>query len=162
MKFIADGMLGKLTRWLRMLGHNVKYSNKLDDSQLITIAKKERRILLTRDLELYQQATAKGVQAFYMEGQTEAERLAKLAKKFGINLDIDMATSRCPKCNTRVKPLPKEKVADKVEKTTFSYYNEFWQCPKCGQIYWQGAHWTRIRKTLETAKENLKKLTAQN
>ncbi|MEM2911017.1 MAG: Mut7-C RNAse domain-containing protein [Candidatus Bathyarchaeia archaeon] len=162
MKFIADGMLGKLTRWLRMLGHNVKYSNKLDDSQLISIAKKERRILLTRDLELYQQAIAKGVQAFYMEGQTEAERLAKLAKKFGINLDIDMATSRCPKCNTRVKPLPKEKVADKVEKTTFSYYNEFWQCPKCEQIYWQGAHWTRIRKTLETAKENLKKLTAQN
>ncbi|MEM3055169.1 MAG: Mut7-C RNAse domain-containing protein [Candidatus Bathyarchaeia archaeon] len=162
MKFIADGMLGKLTRWLRMLGHNVKYSNKLDDSQLISIAKKERRILLTRDLELYQQAIAKGVQAFYMEGQTEAERLAKLAKKFGINLDIDMATSRCPKCNTRVKPLPKEKVADKVEKTTFSYYNEFWRCPKCEQIYWQGAHWTRIRKTLETAKENLKKLTAQN
>jgi len=158
LKFIADGMLGKLTRWLRMLGHNVKYSNKLDDSQLIAIAKKERRILLTRDLELYQQATAKGVQAFYMEGQTEAERLAKLAQKFGINLDIDMATSRCPKCNARVKSLPKEKVADKVEKTTFSYYNEFWQCPKCEQIYWQGAHWTRIRKTLEAAKENLKRM----
>ncbi len=162
MKFIADGMLGKLTRWLRMLGHNVKYSNKLDDPQLIAIAKKEKRVLLTRDLELYQQAAAKGVQAFYIEGKAEAEQLAKLAQKFGINLDIDMATSRCPKCNTQVKPLPKEKVADKVEKTTFSYYNEFWECPKCGQIYWQGAHWTRIRKTLETAKENLKKLTAQN
>ena len=161
MKFIADGMLGKLTRWLRMLGHNVKYSNKLDDSQLIAIAKKERRILLTRDLELYQQATAKGVQAVYMEGQTEAERLAKIAQKFGVNLDIDMATSRCPKCNIRVKPISKEKVADKVEKTTFSYYNEFWQCPKCMQIYWQGAHWTRIRKTLEAAKENLKRMKTQ-
>jgi uncharacterized protein with PIN domain len=154
-------MLGKLARWLRMLGHNVKYSNKLDDSQLIAIAKKERRILLTRDLELYQQATAKGAQAFYMEGQTEAERLAKLAQKFGVNLDIDMTTSRCPKCNTRVKPISKEKVADKVEKTTFSYYNEFWQCPKCEQIYWQGAHWTRIRKTLEAAKENLKRMKTQ-
>jgi len=144
-----------------MLGHNVKYSNKLDDSQLIAIAKKERRILLTRDLELYQQATAKGVQVFYMDGQTEAERLAKLAQKLGINLDIDMAKSRCPKCNARVKSLPKEKVADKVEKTTFSYYNEFWQCPKCEQIYWQGAHWTRIRKTLEAAKENLKRMKTQ-
>ncbi|MEM2936943.1 MAG: Mut7-C RNAse domain-containing protein [Candidatus Bathyarchaeia archaeon] len=161
MKFIVDGMLGKLTRWLRMLGHNVKYSNKMDDSQLIAIAKKERRILLTRDLELYQQATAKGVQALYMEGKTEAERLAKLAQKFGINLDIDMAKSRCPKCNTRVKPIPKEKAEGKVEKTTFSYYNEFWQCPKCEQIYWQGAHWTRIRKTLENAKENLKKMEIQ-
>jgi hypothetical protein len=158
LKFIADGMLGKLTRWLRMLGHNVKYSSKLDDNQLITIAKKERRILLTRDFELYQQATAKGVNAFYLEGKTEAERLAQIAKRFKIELDIDMATSRCPKCNTRVKPIPKEQAADKVEESTFTYYNEFWECPKCEKIYWQGAHWTRIRKTLEMAKENLDKL----
>ncbi|MEM2249681.1 MAG: Mut7-C RNAse domain-containing protein [Candidatus Bathyarchaeia archaeon] len=153
MKFIVDGMLGKLTRWLRMLGHNVKYSNKLDDAQLITIAKREKRILLTRDLELYQQATAKGVQAFYVDGKTEAERLAQLAKKFGISLDINMAISRCPKCNAQVKPTSKGNVRGKVEETTYAYYNEFWRCPKCGQIYWQGAHWTRIRKTLETAKE---------
>ena len=157
MKFIADGMLGKLTRWLRILGHNVKYSNKLDDAQLMAIAKKERRILLTRDLELYQQATAKGIQAFYVDGQTEAENLAKIAQRFGISLDIDMAKSRCPKCNAQVKPIPKEKVAGKVEESTYTYYNEFWECPKCGQIYWQGAHWTRIRKTLETAKMLSKK-----
>ena len=162
MKFIADGMLGKLTRWLRILGHNVKYSNKLDDNQLLTIAKKERRILLTRDLELYQQATAKGINAFYLEGTDEAERLAQLAKRFGIKLEVDMTTSRCPKCNTRVKPIEKEKIADKVEKSTFTYYNEFWQCPKCEQIYWQGAHWTRIRKTLEQAKEKLEKLQKKN
>ena len=153
MKFIVDGMLGKLTRWLRMLGHNVKYSNKLDDAQLIAIAKKEKRILLTRDLELYQQATAKGVQAFYVDGKTEAERLAQIAKKFGISLEIDMAVSRCPKCNAQVKPTSKENVKGKVEETTFAYYNEFWECPKCGQIYWQGAHWTRIRRTLEEAKK---------
>lgn len=154
-------MLGKLTRWLRILGHNVKYSNKLDDAQLVTIAKKERRILLTRDLELYQQATAKGVDAFYLEGKTEAEKLARLAQRFGIELDVNMATSRCPKCNTQVKPIPKEKVADKIEKSTFAYYNEFWACPKCGQIYWQGAHWTRIRKTLEKAKETLENLQSK-
>lgn len=146
-------MLGKLTRWLRMLGYDVKYSNKLDDAQLITIAKKERRILLTRDLELYQQATAKEVDAFYLEGKTEGEKLAELAKRFKIKLDIDMSTSRCPKCNTRVKTIPKEKVADKIEKSTYAYYNEFWECPKCGQIYWQGSHWGRIRETLRRARE---------
>ena len=161
MKFIADGMLGKLTRWLRILGHNVKYSNKLDDAQLIIIAKKERRILLTRDLELYQQATAKGVDAFYLEGNTEAEKLARLAQRFGIELDVNMTTSRCPKCDTQVKPIPKEKVADKIEKSTFAYYDEFWGCPKCGQIYWQGAHWTKIRKTLEKAKETLGNLRSR-
>lgn len=161
MKFIADGMLGKLTRWLRLLGHNVKYSSKLDDAKLITISKKERRILLTRDLELYQQAVAKGVNALYLEGKNEAERLAFLSKKFNIKLDIDMATSRCTKCNKQVKPIPKEKIADKIEKNTFIHYDEFWTCPHCGQIYWQGAHWTKIRKTLEEAKEHLKNLSKQ-
>lgn len=156
MKFIVDGMLGKLTRWLRMLGHDVKYSNELDDSQLITIAKKEQRILLTRDLELYQQATAKGVEAFYLDGQTEEERLAELAKRFDIKLDIDMRTSRCPKCNARVRRITTEKAESRVEKSTFTYYSDFWECSKCGQIYWRGAHWTRIQKTLEKAKEKLK------
>jgi uncharacterized protein with PIN domain len=157
-KFVADGMLGKLTRWLRILGHDVKYSNNLDDARLITMSKKEKRILLTRDLELYKQATAKGIDAFYLEGRTGEEKLAELAKRFGVSLSIDMATSRCPKCNTRVRPTPKEKVADKVEKSTLIHYTEFWKCPRCGQIYWQGAHWTRIRRTLEKARENLESL----
>jgi uncharacterized protein with PIN domain len=141
-----------------MLGHDVKYSNKLNDAELITIAKKEKRVLLTRDLELYQQATAKGLDTFYLEGKTEAERLANLARRFKTKLEIDMETSRCPKCNTRVKSVPKETIADKVEKKTFSNYDKFWECPKCGQIYWQGAHWARIRKTLNTAKESMGKI----
>lgn len=162
MKFIADGMLGKLSRWLRMLGQNVKYSNKLDDPQLIAAAKRERRILLTRDLELYQQATAKGVKAFYVDGNTEAEKLAQLAQRFKIQLNIDMEKSRCPKCNARVKPIPKEKVMGKVEESTLKYYDQFWICPKCEKIYWQGAHWVRIRKTLKTAKENIEKLRGKS
>lgn len=157
MKFITDGMLGKLTRWLRMLGHNVKYSNNLNDVQLMEIARKERRILLTRDLDLYQQALAKGISAFFVEGSNEAEKLANLAKRFGFKLDMDMNVSRCPKCNARVKPVSKEKVAERVAKTTFSFYDKFWECAKCGQIYWQGAHWERIDKTLEEAKVTLEK-----
>lgn len=157
MKFIADGMLGKLTRWLRMLGHNVKYSDRLEDSQLVMIAKKEGRILLTKDFKLYKQAKTNRLDALYLKGKTEEEKLAELAKRFKINLDIDMETSRCPKCNTTVKPITKEKIADKVEKNTLKYYNKFWECPKCGQIYWQGAHWKRIRKTLETSEKIFQK-----
>ena len=160
-KFVADGMLGKLTRWLRMLGYDVKYSNNLDDAQLIAIAKKEGKILLTRDMELYQQATAKSCEAFYTEGKNEAERLAQLAKRFNIELNIDMTKSRCPKCNVQVEPTAKEKVAEKVGKNTFTNYEEFWKCPECEQIYWQGTHWIKIRKTLDAAKDNLKKLQKQ-
>lgn len=157
MKFIVDGMLGKITRWLRMLGHNVMYSNDLDDVELITIAKRERRVLLTRDLELYQQAISNQAEAFYPTGETEEEKLAQLAKRFKIRLCIKMETSRCPKCNARVKPITKEEVASRIEKNTFVHYSDFWECRKCGQIYWQGAHWRRIRKTLGMAKEILKK-----
>jgi len=152
-KFIADGMLGKLTRWLRMLGQDVQYSNKLDDAELIVMAKKEHRILLTRDVKLYQRAVARGIDAFYIEGQTEAAKLAELAKRFDVPLEIDLKRSRCPRCNTKIRPTPKEKLAGKVEKNTFIYYDEFWKCPRCGHIYWQGAHWGRIRTTLEKAKK---------
>ena len=143
-----------------MLGHDVEYSNKLDDALLIATAKKEHRVLLTHDLELYQQAVAKGVEAFYVEGKTEPERLAQVAHRFHVNFEIDMTTSRCPKCNTRVKPVSKDKIADKVEKSTLANYNEFWECPKCGQVYWQGAHWIKIEKTLDQSKKILEEIAS--
>jgi len=159
LKFLTDGMLGKITRWLRMLGYNVKYSNIFDDSTLISIAKTEQSILLTRDAELYRQAVNNEVEALYLEELNEVEKLARLAEKFGIKLDIDMRTSRCPKCNARIKRIPKREVEEKVEKNTFSNYQDFWKCMNCEQIYWQGAHWTKITNTLESAKEKLKKIT---
>jgi len=139
-----------------MLGHDVNYSNSLDDDQLLEIAKNEHRVLLTRDLQLYQKAMTRGLNAFLVEGNTEAEKLAKLAQRFGLELDFDVTVSRCPKCNTKIEPLAKEKVLDRVPKTTSSYYEEFWECPGCKQIYWRGAHWKRIDKTLEEAKKALK------
>lgn len=157
MKFIADGMLGKLTRWLRMLGQDVKYSNTMEDSQLLILAKREKRILLTRDFELYQRAVGRGIEAFYLEGLTGEEKLAELAKRFDIQLEIDMTSSRCPRCNSVVKPILPKKAAEKVEKNTLEHYSKFWKCPKCGQVYWQGAHWTKIRKSLTTTKEMIGK-----
>lgn len=157
LKFITDGMLGKLTRWLRMLGHDVKYSRSLNDEQLIEIAKRERRILLTRDLELYRQASVQGINAFFVERTTEAKKLANLAKRFNLKLEFDVTVSCCPKCNTRIKPIPKKRIIGKVPETTATYYDKFWQCPSCEQIYWQGAHWGKIQATLREAREHLSK-----
>ena len=155
MKFITDGMLGKLTRWLRMLGHDVEYSRSDDDKKLIEKAKSEERILLTRDFKLYQQAMMQGVDAVLVEAATGAEKLADLAGRFDFKLEIDVTVSRCPKCNTKIKPVSKDMVIDRVPKSTSTYYNEFWECPGCGQIYWQGAHWKRIEKTLKEARKAL-------
>jgi len=144
-----------------MLGYDSEYSDKLDDDALMTYAKKEKRILLTRDLELCRRALAKGMQAFYHEGETREEKLAELAQQFNVDLRINMQNSRCPICNTRIKPIPKEAIVDKVRPNTLKHYNEFWQCPHCGQVYWQGAHWERIQKMLEKA-QYLRKVLGHN
>ena len=162
MKFLADSMLGSLARWLRMLGHDVVYNVKLDDSALLELTKKENRILLTKDLELYQRAIGRDLDAFYVEGKTESERLAELAKRFGITLEIDMDKSHCPVCNTPLKSVQKEQLKDELQKNTFTYHDKFWKCPNCGQVYWQGAHWRQINNTLDHAQEKVEKLKEKN
>jgi len=156
MKFLTDGMLGKLTRWLRMLGQDVEYVVAMADEALIQKAKGTNRILVTRDLQLFQRAIARGVEAFLIEGTDEAENLASLAERFKFELEIDLKISRCPKCNTRIRSVRKDSVIDKIPETTSTHYNEFWECPNCKQIYWQGAHWKRIEKTLRKARKALK------
>ncbi len=155
MKFLTDGMLGRLTRWLRMLGQDVAYSVKLNDGQLLEIAKAENRALLTRDFELYKRAIARGLDAYYVDAKTEAGRLAQVAERYGVSLEIDMDKSHCPICNTKLEVATKEQLADKLEKSTYTYYDKFWRCPNCGQIYWQGAHWKQITNTLARAREEL-------
>lgn len=158
MKFLADGMLGKLARWLRMLGQDVTYSVKLNDDQLLELAKKEQRTLLTRDFELYKRAIARGLDAYYAEGKTEADRLAEIAKRYDVPLEIDMEKSNCPVCNTKLKAIPKEQLKDELEKNTYTHYDRFWRCSNCGQIYWLGAHRKQITNTLKEAKEKLKEM----
>ncbi len=156
MRFIADGMLGKLTRWLRMLGHDVDYYRAADDKKLIELAKSEKRVLLTRDLELYQQAVTRGLEAVFVEATDEAEELADLAKRFGFKLEIDLSASRCPKCNGMIRAVSKDVVIDQLPEATSTHYDNFWKCPGCGQVYWQGAHWKRIEETLEEANSKLR------
>jgi uncharacterized protein with PIN domain len=153
LRFIADGMLGKLTRWLRMLGHDVTYYRSLDDKKLVEAALSEKRVLLTRDHRLYRQSITQGVDAVLVEASDEAKKLADLAKLFNFKLEIDLSVSRCPKCSTTIKAVPKETVVNQIPRATSIYYNNFWKCPGCGQVYWQGAHWKRIEQTLEEAKK---------
>ncbi len=162
MKFLADGMLGKLARWLRMLGQDVIYSVELNDAQLLELAKKDQLVLLTRDFELYRRAIARAIDAFYVEGKTESERLAGVAKRYDVSLVIDMEKSHCPVCNAMLRAAPKEQLLGELEENTFTYYNKFWRCPNCGQVYWQGAHWKQISNTLKEANEKLAKLKERN
>jgi uncharacterized protein len=156
-KFLADTMLGKLARWLRMLGNDVTYSVQFGDNELLELAKAEERVLLTKDLELYKRAITRGLDAFYVESKTESSRLAEVSKRYGLTLEIDMEKSHCPVCNSQLKVVPKEQIKDQLESNTYTYYDKFWMCLNCGQIYWQGAHWKQITNILTQAQIKYKK-----
>jgi uncharacterized protein with PIN domain len=157
MRFLLDGMLGKLTRWLRMIGYEATYMNDSPDRDLLTLAKQQSLTLLTSDEELYRNAIAKGIDSFLVEGRTEPERLAALAERYHLNLQIDTLTSRCPMCGSNIREVPRKDVEALVPPTTFKVYKSFWVCtnPKCAKVYWQGSHWKRIEQTLERAKKIL-------
>ena len=96
---------------------------------------------------------AAGINAHRLKGNSPAESLAELSIKLGIDLEVNLEKSRCSKCNSPIQRAEKQSVINKVEPNTLKYYEEFWECPKCGQVYWQGAHWSRIRAILDEAKK---------
>jgi len=153
MKFLADGMLGGLARWLRILGYEVRYNANANDNDLLTIADDESMVLLTRDLELYQRAVAKKIASALVVGGTEEERLAQMASSFGVRLETNMAETRCPECGASLMERSKSDLAEEVPEESLKLYNRFWKCSNrtCGKVYWVGSHWKHIRQTLEEA-----------
>lgn len=166
MKFLVDGMLGKLAKWLRLMGYDAKYSI-FPDKTLIIEAAKENRILLTSDIALYREAVSRGVEAYLVKGKNEIERIAELAKKLNLKIEVNVNSSRCPLCGSILKKVDKMFVKGKVPNQTFNFYNDFWICinQSCGKIYWQGSHWKKINEVLIQAKKltvNSKKEKQQN
>ncbi|MEM0050557.1 MAG: Mut7-C RNAse domain-containing protein [Candidatus Bathyarchaeia archaeon] len=151
-KFIVDGMLGRVARWLRMLGYDTKYAGDLRDDEILEIAANEGRIILTKDYQLYRKANASGIKAVFVEGRTHIEKMVDLSRQLNISLEINIEKSRCPKCNSPIKPIEKESIKDKVLYSTYKTYNEFWICTGCSQVYWKGSHWKKINDSLNKIK----------
>jgi len=153
MRFLVDGMLGGLARWLRVLGYEVRYDASAKDNDLLTIAVEDNMVLLTRDRELHQRAVAKKIVSSLVVGETEEERLAQMASSFGVRLETNMDETRCPECGASLMEKSKSDLADKVPEESFKLYNQFWKCSNqtCGKVYWVGSHWKHIRQTLEKA-----------
>jgi len=147
-RFLLDGMLGSLSRWLRIGGFDTEYRKDTFDDDLIEEAMKDDRILLTRDEVLVNRARKRGVDAIFIkEGDEEA--LSQLSVELG--LTFDPAQTRCPKCNHTLEKIAKQEVVDRVPEGTFKTIDDFWVCSRCGSIYWHGSHWPKIIKTLNSA-----------
>ena len=147
-RFLLDGMLGSLSRWLRIGGYDTEYRKDTLDDALIEEALADDRILLTRDRGLIKKARIRGVEAIYVENGDE-NALSQLTKELGIILDPMLA--RCPKCNHPVEKVTKADVEGKVPEGTFKTVDDYWVCSGCGGIYWRGSHWPRIVETLSNA-----------
>jgi len=155
MRFLVDGMLGKLNHWMRILGYETEYVKDKTVDELVSSAKRSSSVLLTSDEELYRTAVIRGVDSFLIRGKTETERLSALASRYNIRLTVDPDLSKCPVCSSSIKQVPKAGIERHVPPTTFKIYQSFWECtnPTCAKIYWHGSHWKKIEQTLETARK---------
>ncbi|MEJ2241923.1 MAG: Mut7-C RNAse domain-containing protein [Candidatus Bathyarchaeota archaeon] len=149
LKFITDGMLGKLSRWLRIIGHDVQYYKSVSDENLIEWAISRNRILLTKDQRLVQQAMKRGVKAFFVEGTEIVTKLSSVILHFNLTLEIDFTISRCPKCNGRLIMVSKDSIREKIPDLTSIYFDKYWKCEKCGQIYWLGSHIMMMKRKMK-------------
>jgi len=152
LKFLVDGMLGKLSRWLRILGCDVKYYNYASDDMMLNTAMNEKRTLITRDAELFRRAYSKGIEAFFVDSKKSVDKLAETAKYFGLKLEVDMSVSYCPICGGSLSNIDRKLILHRIPLGTSKKYTKFWICVDCGKIYWLGRHLEQINKTLEKAK----------
>jgi len=155
LRFVVDGMLGGLARWLRMLGYVTEYDPKADDNSLIQSSQVPDSVLLTRDEELHNRALGKNIHSVLVIGGTEEARLGQLARTLGVSLDIDMSATRCPECGAELHEITKKEAASDVPAKSLELYDRFWRCNNagCGKTYWVGSHWKQIRHTLEEARK---------
>ncbi len=152
MKFLADAMLGKLAEWLRILGYDTVSASDLsilDDDYLLDIAEDEGRILLTKDRGLHERARKEGVESVLVDGEDVEHQLAFLVREGYVELDDVPSLERCPRCNGVLKPVSKSEVRGLVPMGVYMSQDEFWACSNCGQIYWKGSHWKRMKEFVE-------------
>ncbi len=151
--FIVDVHLGKLAKYLRMLGFDTLYRNDYEDQEIVSISIAENRIILTRDIFLLK---IKEVSHGYFVRNTDPkEQINEILSRFDIYSQI-RPLSRCIDCNNVVIRINKSEIIHLLEPKTQKYYNEFYKCIECNKIYWKGSHYARIYKFIESLKANKK------
>ena len=142
MKFLVDAMLGKLAKWLRILGYDALYCRDLGDEQLIGLAEAEGRVLLTGDEELWRQQGG-----IFISSDDWREQLRELAEALG--LDTSGVFTRCIECNVPLERVGREEVEGEVPPYVLATQEEFGRCPQCGRIYWKGTHFQNALAEVE-------------
>jgi uncharacterized protein with PIN domain len=145
LKFAADRMLGKLAKWLRLMGQDVIYGRHLTGYGLIRAARQEDRLILTRDRRLKQKQPPP---ALFIESDHYREQLRQVVEACRLD-PMARPFSRCAQCNALLQPRDKAAVEALVPPYVFSTQERFSACPECRRIYWPATHHERILAELK-------------
>lgn len=149
MKFILTSELGRLAKWLRILGFDAVYLTSRSRSELIIDSLREERIILTRDQRM---SPVSGVRLLRIKEDEVRNQLKQVVKELDIKLDKTALFTRCVICNKELEDIGKDKIREKVPEYVYDTQEDFVICPGCGRVYWQGTHWGNVRKLLEEVK----------
>ena len=145
-RFILDIHLGKLAKFLRMLGFDTLYRNDYADKELAHISSTEDRILLTRNRGLLMRSIV--IYGYYVRETNPQQQVVGVLRRFNLFESV-APLQRCLRCNGLLSPVSKETIIDLLPHQTQQLVDEFRCCIECGQIYWKGSHYERIQKFIE-------------
>ncbi|MGD2059985.1 MAG: Mut7-C RNAse domain-containing protein [Acidimicrobiia bacterium] len=148
-RFVADNHLGRLTRFLRLLGLDTSYENDWSDPDLVRISTSELRVLLTRDVQLLKNGAL--THGYFVRATDPREQLIEVVRRFHLGGQL-APFSRCMACNGFLVPVPKAEVADRLPPKTRRHVDDFALCTTCDQVYWAGAHHPELLRIVELAR----------
>ncbi len=141
-KFILDVHLGKLVKYLRMLGFDSIYRNDYSDKEIIDISISAHRIILTRDVGLLKVGAV--THGYFVRSQKPKEQLKEVLKRFDLYKSI-RPFNRCISCNQPLERVSREDILEQLQPLTSKYFNEFFRCTGCGKVFWEGSHFERMK-----------------
>jgi uncharacterized protein with PIN domain len=144
-RFAADVMVGRLARWLLVLGYDTIYDVNWSSIQLVKKARKENRVLLTRSSRLIDENS--DLKSLLIKEDKPWQQLVFI--KEVCNLGTDWIFTRCTKCNVKVNTISKEKIQNSVPPDVLKFSEKFYQCPNCDKIFWEGSHYKRFLEFLK-------------
>lgn len=139
--FVADVHLGKLARLLRLLGFDTLHSNEYHDSELVAIAAREGRIVLTRDRGLLKHNAV--THGYWLRSTNPIEQAREVVRRFNLETLID-PFRRCLVCNGLLVPVEKKEILARIPPKVAAEHDEFFCCTHCQKLYWSGTHYPKL------------------
>ena len=146
-RFILDVHLGKLARSLRLFGFDAYCDRNFNDNEIISYAVSDKRIILTRDKELLLRKDV--IDGFRILSQNPDEQLKEVLRRFDLKNRINPFI-RCMECNGSLEEVTKEEIINRLFPKTREFYSDFKRCTVCDRIYWEGSHYERMRKYIDS------------